>query len=323
MTIRDVLTLFRRLPPKRLELATRLFCVLLLVGLTIKSAVLSHWGLVVALVVLSGILFLNTVAPLVNRRPPVPVITLMLALVVTVCLTTLYLGLSGAIWMFPALVGLRYAGGNLRTGPLRLVLVLVVPLLVAWHGDLPNAGRLFAAGLISALYLWLAEGQVLTLKARLDRDEGRDPVTGAYSRTRLEGDLALIPGLAPVGLLLLRLDGVSGLRDRAERGRADALLADVATMVIPMLSARERLYRLGGQDFLIALAGWRSYESYELGQQLQRSLSGTLPDQITLRLGVAEVSETEEFATALDLAYAQLATPQDAEPLISGQSPSG
>mgnify|MGYP000439279845 CR=1 FL=1 len=323
MTIRDVLTLFRRVPPKRLELATRLFCVLLLVGLTIKSAVLSHWGLVVALVVLSGILFLNTMAPLVNRRPPVPVITLMLALVVTVCLTTLYLGLSGAIWMFPALVGLRYAGGNVRTGPLRLVLVIVVPLLVAWHGDLPNAWRLFAAGLISALYLWLAEGQVLTLKARLDRDEGRDPVTGAYSRTRLEGDLALIPGLAPVGLLLLRLDGVSGLRDRAERGRADALLADVAKVVIPMLSARERLYRLGGQDFLIALAGWRSYESYELGQQLQRSLSATLPSQITLRLGVAEVSETEAFATALDKAYAQLATSQEAEPLVSGQSPSG
>lgn len=314
MTTRDLLAIFGRLPPRQLELAIRCLCLALLLGLTIKSAMLAHWGLVAVLLVLFSFLLLNTFAPLWGRAAPIPVQLLMLALVVTVLVTTFYLGLSGAIWTFPALVGLRYAGPKARTGALRWALVLFVPMLVAWHGDLPNALRLFAAASISALYLWLAEGQVVSLQARLDQDEGRDPLTRAYLPARLQKDLHRIPDLAPVSMLLLRIDGLLTLREQTEGTAADEVLRRVAHGVLPLLSARERLYRLGNDDLLIGFAGWRAYECYELGEQLRRVLHDRVPEGLTLQVGVAEVSDTEGFPSALDTAYAQLSDPKGPPP---------
>lgn len=317
MTTRDFLSVFGRLSPRQLELATRCLCLLLLLGLTVKSAALAHWGLVAVLLVLFSFLLLNTFAPVMGRPAPIPVQVLMLALVATVLVTTFYLGLSGAIWTFPALVGLRYAGPNARTGPLRWALVLLVPLLVAWHGDLPNAGRIFAAASISALYLWLAEGQVISLQSRLDQDEGRDPLTRAYLPARLEQDVGRIPALAPVSMLLVRLEGLDRLREQALGAQADEALSLIARGINPLLSARERLYRLGNDDLLVGLAGWRAYESYELGQQLTRVLADRLPPDITLQVGVAEVYDTESFPSALNHAYSQLGAPDGPPPPLA------
>ena len=317
MTTRDLLAIFGRIPPRQLELAIRCLCLALLLGLTVKSAMMAHWGLVAVLFVLFSFLLLNTFAPVFGRAEPIPVQLLMLALVVSVVATTFYLGLSGAIWTFPALIGLRYAGPNARTGALRWALVLLVPILVAWHGDLPNALRLFAGASISALYLWLAEGQVVTLQARLDQEEGRDPLTRAYLPARLQKDVNYIPDLAPVSMILLRIDGLPLLRQQLVCTQADEVLRHVAHGVLPLLSGRERLYRLGNDDLLIGFAGWRAYECYELGEQLRRVLHDRVPEGLTLQVGVAEVSDTEGFPSALDTAYAQLSNPQGPPPPIA------
>ncbi|TNJ47815.1 GGDEF domain-containing protein [Phaeobacter sp. B1627] len=308
----NFLQAFGRLPAHRLELVIRLSCVVLLAAFAIKGAVFAHWGLMIALILLATILLVNSGVSPFGRTPVVPMPGVVAAITVTVLLSTTYLGVPGAIWMFPALVGLRFLGAGAQSGPARLVLVILVPLIALYQGDAGNAARLFGAGTISAVYLWLTEGQLVSLRSKLDQNEGRDPQTGAYTRTRLERDMNLIPQLAPVGLILIRVDGVMALRQRGQGERADQMLTDAAARILPMLSARERLYRLGGEDFLISLAGWRAYESYELGQQIRKALGQFIADCGTeggdIRIGVAEVMEPEAFDEALDLAYAQLRT---------------
>jgi len=319
----NLLTLFGGLPPRRLDLVTRLFCILLFLGLAAKSVVMGHLPLAAILVLLAAIILINLIALQRARQPVVPLSVLVAVLTVTVLLTTHYVGIAGAIWMFPTLIGLRFAGTPTQHLPARLALIMLVPLLIGLQGDVPNAARLFAAALIASAYLWLAEGEAVSLRARLDRDEGRDPLTRAYSRARLERDRAMIPTIAPVGLVLLRLEGAMAQRALAERRQADLVMQRVADRVLSMLSSRERLYRLGGDDFLVALAGWRAYESYELGQQLCKSLQPDLPDGVVIRCGVSEVFEAAALDAALEIARAQLspAPVQDAPPSTPPSTP--
>ncbi|MCG7624370.1 GGDEF domain-containing protein [Epibacterium sp. Ofav1-8] len=302
----NLLSVFGAIPPQRLDLFTRVFCIVLFLGLAVKSVLMNHLPLAVILVCLAGIILVNLTALQLGRRPPVPLSVLVVVLTATILMTTHYVGIAGAIWMFPTLIGLRFAGRSSQHLPARLALIVLVPVLIFLQGDAPNAARLFAAALIASAYLWLAEGEILSLRAKLDLDEGRDPLTRAYGRARLERDRALIPAIAPVGLVLLRLDGVLELRARQQGDRVDQVLARVVREVEPMLNTRERLYRLGGGDFLVALAGWRSFESYELGQQLCKSLQPLLPKGVILRCGVSEVYEPAALEAALEIARAQV-----------------
>ncbi|MFP3385196.1 GGDEF domain-containing protein [Tritonibacter sp. SIMBA_163] len=303
-----LLAVFGDIPAHRLDCATRMFCVLLLLGLAVKSAVLAHWVLVGFLVALAGIIFVNLLALWRHSAARVPLSVLVAVLTATVILTTFYVGISGAIWMFPVLVGLRFAASPAQYQPARLVLIVMVPLVVLYHGDAGNAGRLLAAALISSAYLWLAEGEMVSLRAKLDRDEGRDPLTRAFSRASLEQDREMISRLAPVGLVVIRLDGVMALRNQGQDRQADKLIASVAREIIPILSTRERLYRLGNSEFMIGLAGWRAFESYELGQHICRSVQPTLPEGVNAQSGAAEVHDPEEFESALARAMAGLDT---------------
>jgi len=308
--VNNFLNVFGRLPPRRLELIIRLSCVVMLAAFAVKGAVFAHWGLMVALIVLATILLVNSGVKIFGRIPVVPLSGVAAAITMAVLLSTAYLGVPGAIWLFPALVGLRFLGAETQTGPARLGLVILVPMIVLYQGDVGNAARLFGASTISALYLWLAEGEMLSLRSKLDQDQGRDVQTRAFTRARLERDIQQIQKLAPVGLILIRVDGLMALRERGQAYHADQILTGAAAGIIPMLSARERLYRLGGEDFLISLAGWRSYESYELGEQIRKMLVRYISDlgseEVAIRIGVSEVMEPEAFDAALDLTYAQV-----------------
>jgi GGDEF domain-containing protein len=299
------------IPARYLDSITRGFCVALLLGLAVKSVLLSHWALSAILVVLAGIILVNIIALHLEREAFIPLWMLVTVLTATVILTTCYVGLSGATWMFPTLVGLRFAAPPSQYQPARLVLIAVVPLVVLLQGDPGNAARLLAAGLITSAYLWLAEGEIVSLRSRLDGDDGRDPVTRAFSRARMEQDKSMIASHAPVGLVVVRLDGLMDLRVRGEGARADDIMASVAAAIIPLLSTRERLYRLGGSEFLIGLAGWRAFECFELGQTVCKTVQPHLPKGVRARSGVAEVTTPQDFDAALDLASSMVSKSGD------------
>ncbi len=313
MTSDNFLNFFTRVSPRRLEMATRFFCIALLWGLSVKNAVLGYWGLVIALVVLSGMLLINSGCGLLRRLPKVPASGLLVVLILTILLSTAYLGAPGAIWLFPVLIGLRFLAADTVTRQQGWVLVVLVPLVLLLQGDAANAARIFAAALISALYLWLAEGELVSLRSRLDQDEGRDPVTRAFTRDRMERDLERLPQQAPMGLILLRFEGLMTLRGQAKSDQAGAFLALAADRVHQMLSGRERLYWLGGGDFLITLVGWQSYQSYELGEQIRKSLVTLTCEQqlaqIVVQMGVSEVRDGQGFDAALDRAYGEISVP--------------
>ena len=205
------LAVFADIPARRLDSATRGFCVLLLLGLAFKSVLLAHWALSAILVVLAGIILINMVALNLEREAFVPLSILVAVLTATVILTTFYVGLSGATWMFPTLVGLRFAAPPSQYQPARLVLIVMVPLVVLYHGDAGNAGRLLAAGIITSAYLWLGGDHHLCLSLACG---GRDRLVARKARRGRR------PRSSYAGLFA-RANGTGQKPDRRQFARGD------------------------------------------------------------------------------------------------------
>ncbi|MCO1655836.1 DICT sensory domain-containing protein [Pseudonocardia humida] len=84
----------------------------------------------------------------------------------------------------------------------------------------------------------------------------RDPRTGLYTERFLHRWTAGLGGSLPVGLALLRISGLAGLREQFGLRAATDALAGVTGCVQDLLGEGDRLVRLGEEDFLAVLPSW-------------------------------------------------------------------
>jgi GGDEF domain-containing protein len=84
----------------------------------------------------------------------------------------------------------------------------------------------------------------------------RDPRTGLHTERFLRRWTAGLGGSLPVGLALLRVEGMAGLREQfGLRAETDAL-AGITACVQGLLGEGDRLVRLGEEEFLAVLPSW-------------------------------------------------------------------
>jgi diguanylate cyclase (GGDEF)-like protein len=87
-----------------------------------------------------------------------------------------------------------------------------------------------------------------------------DPLTGAANRLRLEEDLLALdaggdPPRAPVAIVLVDLDRFKAYNDRHGHLAGDWVLRRVADTLAESIRSADRVYRYGGEELLVVLAG--------------------------------------------------------------------
>ncbi|WP_214405331.1 DICT sensory domain-containing protein [Pseudonocardia lacus] len=87
-------------------------------------------------------------------------------------------------------------------------------------------------------------------------DTERDPRTGLHTERFLHRWTAGLGGSLPVGLALLRVPGLAGLREQFGLRAATDALAGVTGCVRDLLGEGDRLVRLDEEDFLAVLPSW-------------------------------------------------------------------
>lgn len=107
------------------------------------------------------------------------------------------------------------------------------------------------------------------LAAAADGTGERDSRTGMCNAAFLERWTAgLGAGTLPIGLALLRVSGLSELRDRHGLRAELAALQGVGGCVHDLLTGADRLVRIGGEDFLLVLPSWESDKVVELCEEV-------------------------------------------------------
>ena len=125
---------------------------------------------------------------------------------------------------------------------------------------------------------------------------GRDGLTGAYDRGRLEarGGSVLDAGLQAgrqVSLIVIDLDDFKAVNDRWGHAHGDAMLRRIGQAIGGSLRAQDQLYRYGGDEFVVLSDGLAHDNAMALAERLRLGVATATtanPDgPISVSVGVA------------------------------------
>jgi diguanylate cyclase (GGDEF)-like protein len=121
----------------------------------------------------------------------------------------------------------------------------------------------------------------------------RDYVTGAYRRLEVlpalrEARELAIRGVQPSCIAFMDLDRFKAVNDTHGHGLGDEVLAQAARCIIEHLRMYDRVFRYGGDEFLLLLPGTQPEEAWHLVDRIRQALAeaplGLGPDGETIRL---------------------------------------
>jgi diguanylate cyclase (GGDEF)-like protein len=124
-----------------------------------------------------------------------------------------------------------------------------------------------------------------------------DPLTGLRNHRAFQEDLTraiaeLGRGSAPLSLILLDLDELKVVNDTLGHQAGDEHIKTVAAAMRATVRASDGLYRIGGDEFAVILAGELAWEAMELMQRLRFTLAAAeRPIPVSVSAGIVDAAE--------------------------------
>lgn len=156
--------------------------------------------------------------------------------------------------------------------------------------------------------LELAHDELDRTNAQLWAEAHVDALTGAYNRRAFDEDwarLQLCDSEEPLALMLIDCDFFKSINDSYGHETGDRVLQEIARLVIGELRRDDRLYRLGGDEFLAILWGAREKQAMQVAERC-RAAVGAHPVQLLgmherLRVSIGVVASEHPCAVFPDL----------------------
>ena len=129
----------------------------------------------------------------------------------------------------------------------------------------------------------------------LDRS-GRDALTGVYDRSRLEFEAprvlsAMLAAGKPMALMIVDADHFKDVNDRFGHLAGDGVLKDIAASLQRALRTSDRLFRFGGEEFVVICEDMSVETGIERAEMLRRTVEAEIrwPDgvPVTVSIGVS------------------------------------
>jgi diguanylate cyclase (GGDEF)-like protein len=179
--------------------------------------------------------------------------------------------------------------------------------------------HLLIALVVSAVVLLLANATVGSYQRRLQLQANTDKLTGLLNRTAFDPLFAELVQEAsrrqqPLALLLLDIDFFKAVNDTHGHALGDQVIQHVAGRLQRAIRSCDRMFRWGGEEFLILMPGCGAAQALVRGEALRQALRSepfplpALPAAPTISCGVTSYrpGETDqELLLRADLALYQ------------------
>ncbi|MDX1455550.1 MAG: GGDEF domain-containing protein [Gammaproteobacteria bacterium] len=223
-------------------------------------------------------------------------------------------GVIGVLWCYPAIFSFYMMLPERHAWFANALLVIMA---VPTAGQVLDeslvvrvAATLFAASLFAIIFLRVIASQ----QKKLHDIAVTDSLTGLYNRALLQDDLARAieqhrRTSVPMALLALDLDHFKSINDRFGHDAGDKVLVGTATLLKQRLRSSDRIYRTGGEEFLILLHDTNTQQAGSVAEELRLAVSNAqLLDQhtVTTSIGVAMRQADELWTDWLRRADARL-----------------
>ncbi|WP_077528718.1 GGDEF domain-containing protein [Vreelandella utahensis] len=224
-------------------------------------------------------------------------------------LTVLYLvGLVGLFWAYVDIIATFFLSPPAFAIPKALLMVVASVALGAANGLDPLALISFATTVFVVSIFAFSFARRSRAQARLLEEQAiRDPLTGAGNRRALEEELCIAiarvqRGEAGAGLLMLDLDHFKEINDRYGHANGDEVLKQFAELVRTHSRHEDRLFRFGGEEFVLLLNSVRAESMILAARHIQQTIRDRLSihaHSVTCSIGAALAAPHDDWESWL------------------------
>jgi diguanylate cyclase (GGDEF)-like protein len=140
--------------------------------------------------------------------------------------------------------------------------------------------------------------ELLTYRERYENllaRTGRDALTGAFDRGRLEGQgrhsiEQAAQARRPVSLLLIDIDHFKDFNDRFGHAAGDGVIKRIAREIMATVRGTDPVFRFGGEEFVVIADGLESDQALALGERIRREIAAGIDGaaaRVTVSIGIA------------------------------------
>ncbi|MEX6504647.1 GGDEF domain-containing protein [Pseudomonas zhanjiangensis] len=244
-----------------------------------------------------------------------------LAMVFSLCATliAINLGVNGLFWIYPLIL---FNFFMVSPGKALLITTLVLTVLVSYSLAVP--GTVFEShyqmvsflvtGLMASALTFIFAYRTSSQRDQLQALAIRDPLTGARNRRAMNAELKIAVashrrhGISH-GVLVMDLDHFKRINDSYGHQAGDKVLVDFVELIMCSTRVEDRLFRFGGEEFLLLLPNTDRPGLIAAAAHLQRQVAQGLQGPggaVTMSVGGAILRPGEHWESWLQRADSRL-----------------
>ncbi len=216
--------------------------------------------------------------------------------------TTIYvIGPQQVYWIYPGLMAVFYLLRPREALLLSLVTVGALSPQLISHADSQSTTTIYITMFVMSSFAYAFSLITSRQREQLMHLATKDPLTGAGNRRFFDTKLVELVNnkkrsAAPASLLLLDLDHFKKVNDDFGHTVGDRILKQVTEIINLRIRTTDKLYRIGGEEFVVVLEGQTIEQATHLAEQLRTLVEANelIPEQaVTISVGVAELQADE------------------------------
>lgn len=224
------------------------------------------------------------------------------------------LGMPGLFWMYPAIVA-NHLLADRRKAAVASALALSVLVL---HGKAFTSTLQMVLFVVTAsvttLFAFIFAHRTESQRLRLEELATLDPLTGVQNRRAMEQELQIAlerhrRNGATCGIVMLDLDHFKSVNDRHGHEAGDQVLIAFADIVRRSTRQIDRLFRFGGEEFVLLLDPTSTASMQAIATKLCSTVAAELQcagQPVTVSIGAASLRPGEDWRSLLARADAAL-----------------
>lgn len=224
------------------------------------------------------------------------------------------IGLAGILWMYPVLMANFLLAGHRIAIPVSAVSIAALLLVPGVFADGLQMMLFLITTVVLCVFAFIFAYHTESQRVQMEALASHDSLTGVYNRRALERELqiaiqAFARQRAPHGLAVLDLDHFKRVNDSFGHEEGDRVLVDFTRLVVRGTRGGDRLFRLGGEEFVLMLPGADAAALQVLCEHTRARVAETLQcdgKPITVSIGAATLQPGEDAASWLARADAAM-----------------
>ncbi|MCZ4292621.1 GGDEF domain-containing protein [Vibrio sinaloensis] len=282
------------------------------VPLGIKNIVAGEVMLGVVLLAFEVSLLLEITAIVYNRSTLFGHYLPLFLLIFSAVLSVRVFGTLATYWIYPILISLIFLLPEREAIVSNFIMITGSGFAALMHQDAAVTLRYVISLTVTAIIVHVVVQAIRALQLELRTLLVRDSLTGVYNRHELNASLENAIAQYPCSSIsLIDVDKFKYFNDQFGHDVGDRILVSIVASLQQEVSPTDKLFRLGGDEFLILHYGKDQILAEETSQRILnkvRQLPSPSDQAITISVGIAECrpfEENKEWIKRADLALYQ------------------